>query len=189
MAKEPRRPVLFLEFFRHLRRTDKWFFFAMLAFFTLQLAFTAIKLEAAPFFLYGMFSQKLPVSDTFTTRDILINNKPLDAYRLSNREADIFAEGMNHFLEMKENNNTDVLKTRVESRYPFFYKSPVYPFFAERIYNTAAGMEAFKRWMRKKCTILTAADAVAIVITQTTYRFYPDTLQLIPVAYDTLAVF
>jgi hypothetical protein len=189
MAKEPRRSLLFLQFFRHLRRTDRLFFFAMLAFFTLQLALTPIKLEAIPFFLYGMFSQKLPVSDTFTTRDILVNNKPLSSYRLPNREADIFVEGVNHFLEMKENKNTDVLKTRVESRYPFFYQSPVYPFFARRIYNTAAGMEAFTTWMRKKCSRLTAADSVSIVITQTTYRFYPDTLQLIPFAYDTLAVF
>jgi hypothetical protein len=177
--------ILLISFLEQVRRTDiKVFVFAALFLFA-QLFLTFIKLEFTPFFLYGMYSEKAAVTDTFSTLNIVVNNKPIEYYSPL-RESDMLKETAANFEEMKANNYTDPLKMRIESRYPFVYNSVLYPFISTKIYNSKKAMDDYRVWLKKKCLQIAGTENGNVLIVRTVSILNKTTLQLNPVKNEIL---
>ncbi|MBA4168700.1 MAG: hypothetical protein H0X41_14335 [Chitinophagaceae bacterium] len=110
--------ILLISFLQQLRRTDTGVFVFAILFMFIQLFLTFLKLEATPFFLYGMYSENFSVTDTFSTLKITVNDKPIEYYHSPFRERAMLEETALNYEGMKNNQYTDPLKTRIKSRYP-----------------------------------------------------------------------
>ncbi len=138
--------ILLLEYLRGLRISQPVLFFCVSAFFAIQLALTFIKLEVTPFFLYGMFSEKIPYTDSVFVLKILVNDKPLDEYYSPLRERYLLEETAMNYERMKKNNYQDFIKTRIESGYPSIAR-----LIPGNIYNSREAITAYPSWLKEKC--------------------------------------
>lgn len=178
--------ILLISFLHRLRASKPWLFlFAVSAIF-LQVFFTFFKLEATPFFLYGMFSEKIPVTDTFSITQILVNDRPLEDYGSPLRERDLLQSTAENFEEMKNNHYVDPLRTRIESRYPFIYRSRLYPFFSRHMYNSRPAMDEYRGWLRKKCLDIAGLSEGSVKMVRTTLLLDKNALRLKPVKNEVL---
>ena len=178
--------ILLIAFLHRLKTDDPRLFIFVIAAIFLQLFLTFAKLAATPFFLYGMYSEKTPATDTFFITEIWINDKPLESYYSPLRERYLLESTAGNFEKIKNNNYTDPLKTRIESSYPFVYRSALYPFFSQRIYNSRASIDSYPGWFKKKCLEIAGVGDGNVKIIRTTLLLDKNTLQLNPVKNETL---
>ena len=152
----------------------------------IQVLLTLVKLEATPFLLYGMFSEKLVATDTISSINIQINEKPLTAYGLSLREQQLLETTVGNYVQMKQNHNTDPLKTRIESRYPVIYNSAVYPWLSQRIYNSTDDQQLFKKWLKQKCVEVAKSENAVVRVVRSTYFIERPSLQPTVIRHETI---
>ncbi|MHA4845957.1 hypothetical protein ACX0G7_17405 [Flavitalea antarctica] len=169
MFRTAAKRVLFLSFLHALKKRDFKAFVFVIVCILFQLFFTFVKLEFTPFFLFGMYSEQFTGSDTLSKIVLLVNDKPIEFYKPTPGEKSLLETNTINYVDMKRNNNTDLLKTRIESRYPFIYESVLYPYFAQRIYNTPQTQQQFKDWLKKKCSRLAGSEKVVVRIIELTY--------------------
>ncbi len=199
--RSKRKPSLLLfSFFADLRQNDRKAFVFVIACMVVQLVLTALKMEATPFLLYGMFSEKQALTDTVSTTSIKINGKPLGSYGLSLREQQLLETTLGNYLAMKNNNDSDPLQTWVEYRHPGIIKWSVYPWLSEKIYNTPGDLQRFRNWFRHKCievvnksekateNVPSVNSEPAIQIIRTTYFLNRPSLHPTVVRNETLEV-
>lgn len=180
---------LFLTFFQRLKRLYPKLFYFFLILTAIQLILTAIKLEATPFFLYGMFSEKIPVQDTITKTAIYIDNKDLQTFNISYRERDLLQTGIENYLIMRNNNGVDVVQTRVETKYPFLTNSLLYPYIKNSIYNKHGHLKKFEEWFKQKCSTITGQSVQQVTIINHRYLFNRNPLKAKLIARETVALF
>jgi hypothetical protein len=161
---------MFVHFFKGLYKKQPKLFYLFGSFFILQLFFAAIKLEVTPFFLYGMFSEKAAPKTFFTEKEIWVNGKKLTTKDLWIQEALLLDETSSHYISIKQNNNVDVVQSRVEQRYGFLTNSFLYPFMSQRIYNTPAAVIAYERWFKNKCSSILNEPVSSVKIIENTYK-------------------
>jgi|GEM_PF-2329374 len=178
--------ILIITFLQRLKQTDYKVYFFVLGFIFIQLFLTFLKLEVTPFFLYGMYSEKIAVSDTFSEISITVNDKTLESYNSPMRERYLLETNMVNYEEMKTNNHVDILKSRIEKRYPFIYNSALYPFIKEKIYNSSQSQEQYKTWLRRKCLKIANITDGEVKVIRTTYLINKTTLQLNAIKHETL---
>ncbi len=188
MQAAPDRQPLFLSFLGSLRKKDAKVYAFIVLFLSLQLVLTLAKFKVTPFYLYGMFSEIQPASDSFRLKTILVDGRPLSSYQLPFRERLMLNVLTDHYLNIRHNDNTDVLKTRIEKNYPWFTTLPFYPFFARRVYTGPSDLTNFETWFRQKLTV-TPDGQPAIIIRQSTYYFNPSLSQLVLIHHADLAAF
>jgi hypothetical protein len=178
--------VLLISFLDQLRRTDIKVFVFVLGFLFLQLFLTFVKLEAPPFFLYGMFSENIPVTDTFVTVKIMVNDQPLENYQPPLRERYLLETTAINFEDIKNNHYTDILQTRIESRYPFIYNAVWYPGVSRKIYNSPQAINNYRGWLKTKCLNIAGTADGAVKVVRITSVLNKTTLQLNPVKNEVL---
>ncbi|HTE23388.1 hypothetical protein [Flavitalea sp.] len=189
MFRTSKKRMLLFSFLVGLKRTDPKAFLLVVICITIQLFFTFIKLEATPFVLFGMFSEKVMASDTFSTIQVLINDRTLESYNPPFRETQLLEINAGNYIGMKRNNQNDILKTRVETGYPFIYNSVFYPFVARQVYNTPKAQNDFKAWFKEKCNHIADIDNAVVKIVETKYLLNRTTLYPSPLKHEILEVF
>jgi hypothetical protein len=150
---------MFLHFFKYLYKRQPKLFYLFGSFFIIQVFLSLIKLEVTPFFLYGMFSEKVIPSDTLVERSIWVNGKQLKNTDLFHKEHLLLEETAKKYVLIKKNHSTDIVQSRVEQKYGFLTQLPVYPFLRERIYNKAEDIPAFEHWFKETCKRLAQKSA------------------------------
>ncbi|RYG03022.1 MAG: hypothetical protein EOO02_09330 [Chitinophagaceae bacterium] len=184
-----RNPILFLSFLRAIRQRNKIAWGIIIALGVMQLVFTAIRLEATPFFLFGMFSEKMKATDSLTTLKVFVNGKDIGTFHPSLREYQLLETTTGNYIEMKRNGSIDPVKTRIESRYPLIYNSPVYPVLSGRLYNTPESMPAFRQWLKKKSLRIADIETGIVQIVLSTYVFNKTSTVPTSITYETLETF
>lgn len=180
---------MFLHFFKHLYKREPKLFYLFGSFFILQVCLSLIKLEVTPFFLYGMFSEKTIPSDTLTERSIWIDGKQLKNTDLLHKEHLVLEETAKKYVLLKKNESIDIVQTRVEEKYGFLTRSPIYPFLQERIYNKATDIPAFERWFKKTCERLLNKEIQQVSIKEDTYLINPERTQLKQISSEVIHSF
>jgi len=181
--------IVFVSFLRYTRRRFSKLFYFFLFFFIVQVLLLVLKLEVTPFFLYGMYSEKVPASNIYKTTTVYADEKDIATLNFSAREADLLLTGIDNYLALKNNQGIDVVQTRVETRYPFFTNSVFYPPLKSKIYNSPQSVALFESWFKQKCNRLTPAPVDTISVVANYYQFLPAQTALKPIKTELLARF
>jgi hypothetical protein len=189
MSEPSYRSILLFSFLDDIKQKDKKAFIVVVACIVLQLLLTFTKIEAVPFFLFGMYSEKFHSTDTMSKVMVLFNDRPVESFDIPTRQKELVESTATNYVDMMLNNNTDVYQTRIESRYPTIYESPVYPFFTGRIYNTEAEMSGFRKWLGDKRRQITGNDSGNVKILRKTYTLNQFNLQPTALSNEILDVF
>lgn len=155
----------------------------------MQVLCTAAKLEVTPFMLFGMYSEKVPKDQLYQHRIILLNNRPLNTFDLPFREQMYLETVMKNYIIQIQNGGEDPIRTRVESRYPFFTKSIIYPFIEDKIYNEPSTLNAFEIWFKQKVSKATKTEIASVLVIDKTYQLPNRSHQLKLFSVDTVARF
>lgn len=169
---------MFLHFFKNLYKRQPKLFYLFGSFCIIQLLLTFMKLEVTPFFLYGMFSEKVMPSDTLSERSVWVDGKQLKNTDLLHKEHLLIEETTKKYVLLKKNDSIDIVQTRVEVKYPFLTHSFAYPFLKTRIYNQPADMITFQHWFKATCEDLLNKKVQHITFTEDTYLINPEKTQL-----------
>ncbi|RYG05996.1 MAG: hypothetical protein EOO02_02065 [Chitinophagaceae bacterium] len=188
MPGKPTNSILLFAFLRRQRHYDRKLYVVVIVCMAVQLLLTLIKAEATPFLLYGMFSEKQVVTDTITSVSIRINNKPLAFYNMALREQQLLETTAGNYVQMKDNNNTDLLRTKIESRYPLIYNAGIYPWLSHRIYNTGEDQLLFKSWLKQKCLNVANAKQALVHIVRTSYLLARPSLEPTVIRHEIVEV-
>jgi len=170
--------VMFLHFFKNLYERQPKLFYLFGSFCILQVLVNLIKLEVTPFFLYGMFSEKVVPSDTLTERSVWVDGQLLKNTHLWHKEHLVIDETAKKYVLIKQNDSTDIVQTRVENRYPFLTQSFLYPFLKARIYNTPSDFSDFQHWFKQACAKMLNKEVKQITIKEDTYLINPQRTEL-----------
>lgn len=189
MNKRSRQDILLFSFLDEIKRNDFKAYLVIISCILFQLVLTFTKLKFTPFFLFGMFSEKVGHSDTISKLVILIDDRPIGSYKPPFAESDLLQTNAVNYINMKRNNNIDILRTRIESRYPVLYNSKYYPFFARRIYNTPEDLYHFKNWFKEKCFRVAGINSGTVKLIEKTYQVNPTTFYPTLIKNETLAIF
>lgn len=160
---------MFLHFFKNLYKRQPKLFYLFGSFCILQVLFSLIKLEVTPFFLYGMFSEKVMPSDTLSERSVWVDGQQLKNTHLWHKEYLVIEETAKKYALIKQNGSIDMVQTRVENRYPFLTHSFVYPFLKTKIYNKPSDMSVFQQWFKQTCADMLNKDVQQVTIKEDTY--------------------
>lgn len=183
-----KKPLFYL-FLKQVKQQRPKLFYLFLSCCALQLLFTVLKLEATPFLLYGMYSEKLPATGSVKMVHVYLDGVSLETLRLSPREKDMLFTNIENYVRMKQNGGVDVVQTRVEQRYFFLTRSALYPLISNRIYNKPADLLRFEAWFRQKCSRLANRNINRVTIIENHYFVDPATLAVAPVAHESIASF
>jgi hypothetical protein len=154
-----------------------------------QVFLTFIKLEVTPFFLFGMYSQKINATDTLSAMQVLVNDEPLVKHNPPFREKELVMTNAENYIRMVRNNGRDIVETRVEQKYPTIKRSYWYSSIAVRIFNTPEAIERFKPWFRAKCLKIAGMSDGTVRIVEATYVLNRKTMQLTLIKNETLEIF
>jgi hypothetical protein len=181
--------LLVVAFLRDLRKKDIKVYAFVLAFIGIQLVLTFAKLKVTPFYLYGMFSEPAASPNQFQLRNILINNKPLSSFRAPFREKLMLNVTCDYYVNIRQNKDVDILRSRIETKYPWFTASTLYFRFGKTIYNTKQNLEEYTSWLREKSFEITGEKVSALRIVDSIYTYDPATRQLSLTRYEEPATF
>jgi hypothetical protein len=136
-----------------------------------------------------MYSEKIPFNDSIHRKEIFIDGKSLRTVGFSARELDLLETGMENYLLAKNNGNIDVVQTRVETRYPFFRETFLYPLIKDKIYNSPEAVPLFEIWFRKKCNRLVQHPVQKVEVIDHIYSIQAGNPAAKLVRLDTIATF
>lgn len=166
-----RNGILVVRFFQYsFKKFPKLSYFFLL-FFALNLFFIAIKLQVAPFFLYGMYSEKIPATSEFKTVSILVNGRNLKEYGTSYREHEFLSSALESYLNTKRNGGIDPVQSRVEARYGFLIRSSIYPLIRDKIFNPPGAVNQFGPWYRQRISRILTVPVKTVTIQEHLYRY------------------
>ena len=140
--------VLVFAYFAALRRQSPKLFYFLLFCTGIQLVLTFLKVEATPFGLYGMYSEKAPWPDTLSRLVIYADDKEIDSLRMPARQWDLLQTNMQYYLAIKANGGKDIFQSWTEEKHPSIAAFPLYPFLSSRVFNGPAQLGAFERWFK-----------------------------------------
>jgi len=187
--KDQPRSVLLVSFLQHLKKADRPAFIVAIIIIALQLLFTFAKIEATPFFLYGMFSEKIPATDSFGLVQILVNDKPLEEYQPSYRELLLLQTAQENYELFKQGQAIDPLKTRVEAKFPRIVQLPGYNNWSVRIYNQPGINEPFRRWFKWRCLAAAGLKTGSVSIIKTFFLLDRKSFSFTKTGYELLEQF
>ncbi len=156
-------------FLSKVKKTSPVLFWCLAAFCFLQVTFTFIKLEVTPFFLYGMYSEKFYLSDTVSIYKQKLNGYALQPKPFSRWRGDILLTGIENYNAQLKNNKVDVVDTRVSSRYPGIYSSPLFQAVKKNITNDSTVLTKFPGWCRRKIYEYTGEEIITYELIKETY--------------------
>lgn len=133
-------------FFRKLKKDFPRLYWLLLAVCFLQIAFTGIKLEATPFLLYGMYSQKHQPADTVVLYQHYVNGKSMPYATLNHWQNDILLTTADNYYNQLQHNGVDPVDTRIKVKYPSLYNSYIFQRLKKSIMNDSAAVAAYPAW-------------------------------------------
>ncbi len=117
----------------------------------------------------------IPYTNIYKSTTIFINGRKLTDLNLSAREKEFLLTTMENYLIMKNNGGIDIVKTRVESRYPFLTNSSFYPLIKDKIYNRSEDITRFELWFKQRCTQLLKFSTISVDVLEKSYEFNKNT--------------
>jgi hypothetical protein len=118
-----------------------------------------------------MYSEKITYNEVHKTTAVVVDGRDISTFGFSEREKDLLLTGIENYLLLKGNNGTDVVQTRVESRYRFLTKSFLYPFIKNRIYNKPEDLVLFESWFKQKCSRSLKQPVHSVQVLDSYYQF------------------
>lgn len=179
---------MIIRFFKRLRTDSKGLYFFFISCVVIQLIFTVIKLSAAPFLLYGMFSEK-QTAGLIIKREIFLDSIPLSSVHIKDRERYLLMSTIDHYVSIKKNRNIDIVETRVENMGRVITGNLFYPFIKEHVFNKSGDILSFEKWYRSKASEILGRNIRTVKVTERSYRFNNDFTSLNMVSSEQLAVF
>ena len=183
------REVVFIRFFQHLLQSAPKLFYLYSIFIIVQLTLLFIKLEVTPFFLFGMYSEKIPRTDTIFIRKTLLNNKLISQQPIPLISRYVLETGLDNYMRIKKNDNIDIVKSRVETKYEFLTASFIYPLIKDKIFNPSTSAAAFEQWFKDKANTYSKEFIKEVTVLQEVYLVDPILLTPQFIKTDTLAQF
>mgnify|MGYP000877793295 CR=1 FL=1 len=133
-------------FFIKLKKEYPKLYWFILAFCFLQIAFTCIKLEATPFLLFGMYSQKHQPADTVVVYQHITDGIAMPYNKLNHWQNDILLTTAGNYYSIIQNKGVDVVDTRIQEKYPAIYNTSIFQAMKQYIINDSAAVKAYPDW-------------------------------------------
>lgn len=160
--------MLFISFLHRLRLIDRRFFvFTMLCMFV-QLFFTFLKFEATPFFLFGMYSERMTVTDTVSSITLEVNGCPLRELHSPLRERFLLETTVINYETMRAHSGVDPVRRRIESHLPSIVRCEWYTDLSAHIYNQPADLAGYRLWLKQKCLAIAGIRSGKVQVVRTT---------------------
>lgn len=156
-------------FLSKIKKTSPILFWCVIVFCFLQLSFTFIKLEATPFFLYGMYSEKFKLSDTISVYKMKLNGDVLNPRSINRWQGDILQTSMENYKAQLDNNKIDIVDTRISRKYPAIYRSGIFRAIKKYILNDSMGLNKFPEWYKQKIHQYTGENVKTFEVFKETY--------------------
>jgi len=172
---------LLLLFLKEVRQKDKNLFYFIVCAFLLQLLVTFTKLEATPFLLYGMYSEKISSLSIVSNNQLYLDQNKIEDFKLSERQIEILYTNIENYLAMKANGGIDPFKIQIEKKLPFIKSAPLYNEIAKVIFNNAEDYRQFPQWLKKRCFTIAHSKVKTLMLVQTKYK-----INLLPLTKKTL---
>jgi len=137
-------------FLSTVKKKSPGLFWCLITFCFLQMAFTLIKLEVTPFFLFGMYSEKVTVPDTVPVYQEKLNGHLLNKKKIHRWNLDILQVGIENYNAQLFNNKIDIVDTRIKTKYPGIYHNPFFHSIKKYITNDSLSLDKFGGWCKKK---------------------------------------
>ncbi len=169
----PKDSLFIIRFFERLRVDTKRLYYFFIVCIAIQLFFTVIKLSAAPFLLYGMFSAK-ETPGLIIEKEILLDSVSLSSVHIKDRERYLLTSTIDHYVSIKRNGNIDIVETRVENMGPAITGNSFYPFVKDRVFNKPDDISAFEKWFKLKASEILGRSIRTVKVTEHSYRFSTD---------------
>lgn len=183
------RNMLMAQYFRSLWKFNKWLCCFFGAVVILQVVFTAIKLNAVPLLLYGMYSEKALPSRIVHHREAFLDDRPLSSYQMPQRRRQVLEGSLRQYVSMRKHGGEDPVRSRVESRYFWLVRSAVYPCIKAGVFNSGKELSAFERWFREACSKTIGKPVGSVKIVEQVFRLSDDNSSLTLVSDEQVAAF
>jgi hypothetical protein len=157
-------------FLSKVKKDSPGLFWCLIVFCFFQIAFTLIKLEITPFFLFGMYSEKLETSDKVSVYKVKLNDHLLNRNDIKKWDFDILIMAIENYNAQFLNNKIDVVDTRIKTRYPDVYKSHIFSSMKRYIMNDSSNLDKFRGWYKRKIRQYTKEDVKTFEVYKETYK-------------------
>lgn len=164
------KKILFFSFLGKIRNRDRTFFLFIIISLIVQIIVTFLKVEATPFLLYGMYSQKIPPSSAIVKKEIFLDKNKIETFPVPKREMDLLYTNLDNYLAIKHNSGVDPFESQVEKKLPFLLSFNFYNSLKKKIYNTSENYKQFPVWLKEKCFAITQKKIDSIYLVQSTYQ-------------------
>jgi hypothetical protein len=137
-------------FLSTVKKKSPGLFWCLIIFCFLQVVFTLIKLEVTPFFLFGMYSEKINAPDTVSVYQEKLNGYLLNKKKIHKWDLDILHMGIENYNAQLFNNKIDIVDTRIKTKYPGIYNNAVFHSIKKYIMNDSLSLDKFGDWCKQK---------------------------------------
>jgi hypothetical protein len=157
-----------------LFRRDKTLFSIVFLFFALSLVANIIKLQTTPFFIWSMYSHKLPPRDEYSFYEVRYNdNKLLNIRHTWEQPRKNFLFDPLTFYSSVYVDKTDPYYLRDYLRDRWAVKHPRFAGVIPGLYTDSAGFEAFPAWFKRYLSEQIDEPVGPIYILRKKVRFLP----------------
>lgn len=137
-------------FLQKLKKEFPVFYWLILCFCFLQIAFTCIKLEVTPFLLYGMYSQKHEPTDTVVVYQHIADGTVIPYNKLNHWQNDILLTTADNYYKIVQNKNVDGVDTRIQEKYSAIYNTSIFQTAKKYIINDSAAVKIYPDWYKSR---------------------------------------
>ena len=157
-------------FLTKVKERSPGLFWFLIAFCFFQAVFTLIKLEVTPFFLFGMFSEKVNVPDTVTIYRQKLNGNLLNQKDINKWEWNILTTTIENYDAQLSNNKIDVVDKRIRNKYPGIYYSSIFSSVKKNITNDSSSVNKYPDWYKQKIRQYTSENITNIEVLKENYK-------------------
>ena len=157
-------------FLSSVKKKSPGLFWSLIVFCFLQLVFTLIKLEVTPFFLFGMYSEKVDAPDTVTIYRQKLNGSFLNKKNINKWEWQILVTTIENYDAQLDNKKIDVVDTRIENKYPGIYHNSIFSSIKKSITNDSLSVDKYPGWYKQKIQQYTSVDITNLEVLKETYK-------------------
>ncbi len=134
-------------YFHHLYHADKKLFIIISLFSLGTGVMTILGDQVTPFYIWGMFSEPIPVRETYSKIQLEADGKPLEFYDLQAPNRHLLYGGVHFYKKIKDNKNTHPTRTFFRQKLGVHYNK-VQPIL-ENITCDSSDFEAAEEWIQR----------------------------------------
>jgi len=168
------RRILAHSWLGRVYKADKWLFVLLSLFFFFTLFANFIRLQATPFFIWAMYSQKLPEKTDYSYLEVHYNgNKLLNIQHSWNEPAKNYLYlPLGYYIEIKDSNYVDPFRNYLESHW--LKKHPAFTGIAPYLYPDRRTIDKFPGWYKRYLSLQVNEPVNNILVLKRHVQFHPD---------------